>query len=387
MELGVGIVGAGIMGTRWAKKSKEHPKLRVLGVSDVVKERAENLAKEVGGKAYTDFGEMLKNEEIKVVFVATPDHLHRYPVIEAAKAGKHLWIEKPLATNMDDAREMMRYLEGAQKNGAKITVQFGTRWYPFYEAARFLIAEGYVGEPVYASMTISDRIDVPLTMWGGLDKTWAKFSTVADFLMCYSVDLIRTISRKEVEAVYARRVSKVLRFTPDVYQAIITFEDDFHTYLESGWILARTKLPLSEHFLTVVCREGTFQYSHSETTFSTYATGGGEVFFSEGMSLDTLREIQEKLLDAGIISRIIWEEERNEPYGTTQMKEMRRCLWIPASAPHRVKHRQGDQFENFIHSILENEEPYITATDGYRSSEVVCAVKESAEANKRIELR
>lgn len=386
MELGVGVIGAGIMGTRWARKSKEHPKMKVLGISDVVKEKAENLAKEVGAKAYTDFREMLKDENIDVVFVATPDHLHKDPVIAAAEAEKHLWIEKPLATNIEDAREMMKAIEKAQKKGAKVTVQFGTRWMPFYEATRLIIAEGYVGEPVYASHTISDRIDVPLTMWGGPKKSWASYSTSVDFLMCYSVDLIRMISRKEVKSVYARSISKVLKFTPDVYQALITFEDNFQTYLESSWILARTKPLLSEHFLTVVCSEGTFQYSHAETTLTTYALGGGEVFFSEETSIDTLREIQEKLQAEGIISRIIWEAEREQPYGTTKMKEMRRCLWIPAKSPHKVKHHQGGQFENFVNSILEDEEPYITAMDGYRSAEVTCAVKESAEINKEIKL-
>jgi len=382
MKLGVGVIGSGIMGTEWARKAKEHSKLRVLGVSDVVKEKAERLASEVGAKAYTDFREMLKDKDIEIVFVATPDYLHKEPVIEAAEMGKHMWIEKPLATNMNDAKEMMAAIEKAQKRGAKVTVQFGTRWYPFYEATRFIIAEGYVGEPIYASMTISDRIDVPLAMWGSPNETWAKNTTVADFLMCYSVDLMRTISGKNAKIVYARSVSNVLKFTPDVYQALVTFEDDFQTYLESGWILARTKPLLSEHFLTVVCRGGTFQYSHSETTLATYAIGGGEVFFSEEVSMDVLREIQEKLLAGGIISRIIWEVERRQ----VRSKEMRRCLWIPASAPHSVKHHQGNQFENFIHSILEDEEPHVTAMDGYRAVEVVCAVKESAKSGKIIEL-
>jgi len=52
--------------------------------------------------------------------------------------------------------------------------------------------------------------------------------------MCYSADLIRMISGKEAKSVYARSVSKVLKFTPDVYQALVIFEDDFQTYLESG---------------------------------------------------------------------------------------------------------------------------------------------------------
>ncbi|RLE62868.1 MAG: hypothetical protein DRJ47_10025 [Thermoprotei archaeon] len=136
---------------------------------------------------------------------------------------------------------------------------------------------------------------------------------------------------------------------------------------------------MSEHFLTVVCSEETFQYCHSETTLTTYAQGGGEIFFSGDATLDTLKEVQEKLQAEGVVSRIVWEAEREQPYGTTKSIEKRRRLWISAKAPHKVKHHQGGRFEDFIYCILEDEEPYITAMDGYRSAEVTCAVKESAK--------
>jgi len=386
-QLGVGIIGAGIMGVTHAKACKAHPNLRVIGVADVLKGKAEKLAKEVGAKPYTDYEKMLKNEEIEVVFVTTPDHLHKEPAIAAAEAGKHLWIEKPLATKIEDAKEMVNTLGKAQRKGLKITVQFRTRWYPFYEAARLVVAEGYMGEPANSAMTLSDRIDVPMSMWGGPSKTWAKHSTVADFLMCYSVDLIRMISGKEAKTVYARSASKVLKFTPDFYQAIVTFEDGFQVYFESSWILARTKPILSEHHFNFVCSEGTMQYTHANTTFATYAAGGGEIFFSEDSSIEMLREIQEKLGKGGIISRIIWESERERLYGdTVKLKECNRAIWIPADAPHKVTHHQGGQLNNFVHSILEDEEPYVTLMDGYRAAEVVCAVKRSAEIGEIIKL-
>ena len=386
-QLGVGIIGAGIMGTTHAKACQEHPNLRVVGVADVLKEKAEKLAKEVGAQVYTDYEKMLKNEEIEVVFVTTPDHLHKEPAIAAADAEKHLWIEKPLATRIEDAREMLSALGKAQRKGVKITVQFSTRWYPFYEAARLVVAEGYLGDPSSSSMTISDRIDVPMSMWGGPSKTWAKYSTVADFLTCYSVDLIRTISGKEAKTVYAKSSSKVLKFTPDFYQAIVTFEDEFHVFFESSWILARTKPILSEHHLNFVCSEGTMQYTHANTTFATHAVGGGEIFFTEESSIDQLREIQEKLRKEGIISRIIWESERERLYGErVKLRECNRALWVPADAPHKVMHHQGGQLNNFVHSILEDEEPYVTLMDGYRSAEVVCAIKRSAETGEMVEL-
>jgi len=375
------------MGSSHAKACNAHPNLKVVGVADVLKERAEELAGKVGAKAYVDYERMLKDEEIEIVFVTTPDHLHKEPAIAAAEAEKHLWIEKPLATNIEDAKEMLRELEKAQNKGLKITVQFGTRWYPFYEAVRLVISEGYVGNPISSAMTISDRIDVPMSMWGSPNKTWAKYSTVADFLTCYSVDLIRLFAGKEARSVYARAASKVLKFTPDLYQAIVTFEDDFQAYFESSWILARTKPILSEHHLNFVCSGGTMQYTHANTSFVTHAVGGGEIFFMEDSSIETLREIQEKLRQEGIISRIIWESEWESLYGErVKLKEYNRALWIPANLPHEVKHHQGSQLNNFVHSILEDKEPYVTLMDGYRSAEVVCAIKESAETGEVVKL-
>jgi len=114
---------------------------------------------------------------------------------------------------------------------------------------------------------------------------------------------------------------------------------------------------------------------------------GGEIFFMEDSSIDTLKEIQEKLREEGIISGIIWESERESRYGErVKLKECNRALWIPANAPHKVKHHQGSQLNNFVHSILEDKEPYVTLMDGYRSAEVVCAIKRSAETGEVIKL-
>ena len=129
------------------------------------------------------------------------------------------------------------------------------------------------------------------------------------------------------------------------------------------------------------------QYTHANTTFATHAIGGGEIFFAEDSSIDMLREIQEKLRNEGIISRIIWESERERLYGEmVKLKECNRALWIPADAPHKVTHHHGSQLNDFVHSILQDEEPYVTLMDGYRSAEVVCAIKESAETGEAVNL-
>jgi len=386
-KIGVGIIGAGIMGSSRAKAAKNAPETEVVAVADVVEERARSLAAQVGAIAYTDFREMLRNEKVEAVFVTTPDHLHRDPVVAAAEAGKHIWIEKPLATNIEDAKEMMKAIANAQKAGAKITVQFSTRWYPAYTAFQRVVEWGYVGEPISVDFSINDRIDVPLSMWGGPGKSWAKYSSVADFLTCYAVDLVRCITGLEAKRVYARSASKVLKFTPDFYQALVTFDKDFNAYFESNWILARSKLQLSEHYFFLSCSEGTLQYLSPNATFVAQSLGGGEIFFKENTSIGTLMEIQGRLKDEGIVARVVAEPEREYPYEIWTAKDQNRALWIPTGVPHNVKHHHGNQFRNFIYSILENQEPYVTALDGYRATEIVCAIKDSAAMGRDVRLQ
>ncbi|MEM3028019.1 MAG: Gfo/Idh/MocA family oxidoreductase [Candidatus Bathyarchaeia archaeon] len=385
-KIGVGIIGAGIMGSSRAKAAKNTPETEVVAIADVVEERARSLADQVGAVPYTDFREMLRNERVEAVFVTTPDHLHKEPVIAASEAGKHLWIEKPLATNMDDAKEMMKAITRAQKAGAKVTVQFSTRWYPAYTAFERVVKWGYVGEPISIDFSINDRIDVPLSMWGGPGKSWAKHSSVADFLTCYAVDLVRCITGLEAQKVYARSSSKVLKFTPDFYQALVTFQGDFNAYLESNWILARSKLQLSEHYVLLSCSGGTLQYLSPNATFVAQSVGGGEIFFKEDTSMETLMEIQGRLKEEGIVARIVSEPEREYPYEIWTAKDQNRALWIPTGAAHHVKHHHGSQFKNFIYSILENQEPYVTAMDGYKAAEVVCAIKDSASRGETVRL-
>ncbi|MEM3714441.1 MAG: Gfo/Idh/MocA family oxidoreductase, partial [Nitrososphaeria archaeon] len=386
-KIGVGIIGAGIMGTHYARTLREHPNVKIVGIADIIEERAENLAKEVGATSFNDFKKIINNENINAVFVTTPDHLHKEPVILAAEARKHIWIEKPFATSIDEANEMIKEIRKVQKEGVKVTVQFMTRWSPFYTAFYDVINWGYAGEPISVSFSINDRIDVPLSMWGKGNESWVKNTTVADFLMCYQVDLIRWMTGKEVEEVYALSKSRILKFTEDYYKALLQFNNNFDAFFESNWVHAKSEPLLSEHFFNLVCSKATMYYTHPNTSFAVYSTGGGEIFFEEGTPIDVLLEIQEKLKEEGIVSRIVLEPEKEWLYHQHKVKDKNYSLWIPATGViHKVKHHNCSQVENFIYSIIEDQEPFITADDGYKATKVVCAVKESARKGEKIKI-
>jgi len=392
-KVGLGFIGAGIMASDYAKKLNKWPEAEIIGIADIDKDRANDLANAVGAEPYTDFHEMLKNDRVEAVFVETPDWLHREPVVAAAQAGKHIWQEKPFATTIQDAKAMYEAVKKAQKTGAKFTMQFETRWSPINTAFNYVLKWGYVGEPISADFVLNDRIDVPLRMWTpkGKVKDWRTSkrgsSTVADFLMVYGFDLTRMMTGLEAKTVYARSVSKILKFTPDLYQAMISFEKDFNAYYKSSWVQARTKPALVGLFHNIICTEGTLHYISSNRTFTT-GTGGGEIHFTEKITMDTLLEIQERLRKEGVTSRIIWQSEREWLSRTFwTCKEMGRGLIIPGTREvHQVKHHDGDQFKNFLNCILEDREPFVTIEDAYKNAEAICAIKESAETGKIINI-
>ncbi|MBA7493171.1 Inositol 2-dehydrogenase/D-chiro-inositol 3-dehydrogenase [subsurface metagenome] len=103
----------------------------------------EETAKRWGWKEWTDsWEEVVSREDINLVDIAAPSTIHRDIAIAAARAGKHIICEKPLALSVEDARDM---LSEAEKAGVKHTVGFNYRKVPAIKLARRLIEEGYIG--------------------------------------------------------------------------------------------------------------------------------------------------------------------------------------------------------------------------------------------------
>ncbi|MEM3419507.1 MAG: Gfo/Idh/MocA family oxidoreductase, partial [Nitrososphaerota archaeon] len=110
----IGIIGAGYIGELHVRVCSEINDVKLLAIAEINEERGKEVAKKYNTKWYKDYNDMLKKEDIDAVIIATPEHLHLDPAIAAAEAGKHMLIEKPLATNVKDAEEIIKY---AKKNG------------------------------------------------------------------------------------------------------------------------------------------------------------------------------------------------------------------------------------------------------------------------------
>lgn len=179
-----------------------------------------------------------------------------------ADAGKHLLIEKPVATTSDDAHAIAAAVHRA---GVRCLVGFENRWNPHVVQAKAAMAS--VGEPITASATLSNSFFVPTTM-----LSWAAQSSPAWFLMPHTVDLVLWLTGRKpvsVSAVGSRGVlAKRGIDTWDVVHALLTFDDGSTATLSSAWTLPDAGDGIVDFRFQVIGTEGsvTADLSHQGLT-------------------------------------------------------------------------------------------------------------------------
>jgi predicted dehydrogenase len=150
--LGVGVVGTGWVSGEHIKAFEANPHTEVRGIVSRDRARAFAWAKEQGlahCKPHDRLEGLLEDPAIQVVSICTPHHRHAAQGVAAAKAGKHLMLEKPVALDLAGLRELQAAVRGTR---VKTVVSFVLRWNPLFETLKALIADGVVGQLFYAEV-------------------------------------------------------------------------------------------------------------------------------------------------------------------------------------------------------------------------------------------
>ena len=100
MAITIGIIGAGLFGAKHAEAIATLPNGRVVAANRTNPTALEAFVSRYGGRAYTRYEDVLSDPEVDAVVIATPHHLHTEIVLNAARAGKHIMLEKPIALNL-----------------------------------------------------------------------------------------------------------------------------------------------------------------------------------------------------------------------------------------------------------------------------------------------
>jgi UDP-N-acetyl-2-amino-2-deoxyglucuronate dehydrogenase len=116
---GFGVVGCGVIGARHAQVARALPNAHFVAATDIIAERSKQLAADYGGEAEADLDSLLAREDVDVVAICTPNGLHSEVGVRAARAGKHLVVEKPIDITLAAADRLIGAAEAA---GVKMTV-------------------------------------------------------------------------------------------------------------------------------------------------------------------------------------------------------------------------------------------------------------------------
>ncbi|MCX8183506.1 MAG: Gfo/Idh/MocA family oxidoreductase [Crenarchaeota archaeon] len=118
---------------------------KVVAVFDPIEERRKEAVNRFGCKAYSDFSSLIRDEDVELVVVATPSHLHAPQTIEALKSGKNVVCEKPMATSLVEADEMIKI---AKETGRILTVFQNKRYTPDFLKVKEIVRSGKLGRIV-----------------------------------------------------------------------------------------------------------------------------------------------------------------------------------------------------------------------------------------------
>ncbi len=196
-KLGVGVVGVGEMGKRHAENLRRLvPQARLIAVADASVERARQVAAELELEhSYGSLEAMVENKAIEAVLIATPDKFHAQAIQVAARAGKDVLCEKPIALNLADAHAA---LAAVSKAGTRLQIGFMRRYDPAYAAAMKRIEAGEIGTPVIFKSVGRDKDEPPISGYqSNLNGMVFYNNTIHDF------DLARWLMRDEVINVHA----------------------------------------------------------------------------------------------------------------------------------------------------------------------------------------
>jgi myo-inositol 2-dehydrogenase/D-chiro-inositol 1-dehydrogenase len=214
MMIRFSVLGCGRIGTMHARNLARHPQARLTSVFDVVTAAADRMAAELGVKAAASIEEVLQDAEVDAVLIATSTDTHVELITAAARAGKAILCEKPIALDMAKVEQCWSEIRDLN---ATVMIGFNRRFDPSFRAAHDRLAAGEIGKLEQLVITSRDPAPPPIAyinVSGGLFRDM----TIHDF------DLARYFAGEiaEVQAFGANLVDPAIAAAGDIDAAMVT---------------------------------------------------------------------------------------------------------------------------------------------------------------------
>ena len=236
-SIGVGVIGFGKVGeSQHCKYAEETPEFRVAAVADGSDERRAAAKEKFEANVYGSVDEILKDDRVELVVVATPPVSHCEITLKAIEAGKHVIVEKPFSMTGADAKQMV---DAAAAKGVILTSNQNRRWDHDYLTVRKAIADGLLGD-VYSIESRWMHFGESWATWGveGFNPSWRVQrqwggGMVYDYA-CHLGDQILRMVDSPVQSVFADCQSRIWsEEVDDHFKCFVRFANDVTAWLEA----------------------------------------------------------------------------------------------------------------------------------------------------------
>jgi len=311
----IGIIGAGHMGRTHARNLQQDRRVEIIGVADIMERSAQSLAAEVSGRPFAGADALLAAGP-DAVYVCTPNTLHTAAVLQALAQGIHVFSEKPMATTLQEARDIV---SAAQKSRALYQIGHNRRFAPVYKFARRLIDEGFHPYSANIKMNRGELINPQWVCNRAITGGFLYESTI------HLLDMARWLMGEVVEVQCKGQ------------QNICAEQDDFAMIL-------------------------TFASGHFAAFSSSAHTSWAFPF--------------ERIELYGGHSSIVTEEMERVTYSPGLAQEIVVRDYFQLDVADKWGYREEDRL--FVDAVVSGQVPPVTATDGYKAVELVEACYQSA---------
>lgn len=150
-KLGFGVIGCGRIAPKHTESIMAIPEAELIAVCDIIPEKADDFARKYQAEAHYDYHELLKRDDIDVVTIATPSGNHAEIGMAAAKAGKHVMVEKPMSMTLQEADELIKT---CKECGVKLAVIHQNRFNKSIKTLRAALEAGRFGKLTHGQATV-----------------------------------------------------------------------------------------------------------------------------------------------------------------------------------------------------------------------------------------
>ena len=333
--LKIGFIGCGGIARTHADRIKPLRNARIVAASDVVGATAQAFAADYGVKHhFDDYRKVLKIKEVDAIWVCTPTFRHAQPVIAAARAGKHVFCEKPMALKKADAARMV---EACHQANVLLTIGFVRRFDTFWGKFKHVIQSGAVGRPVVWRFAAGGK--PPHPWFRDRNKGGGPLIDAAIHNYDFALQMFGPVSSVQSSSLQLDTTS----VGADTATAILNFESgDQHALIWSWGVAAGTPVTSLNDFIG---SKGTLQFGMT-------AQSAPPSFNPQKQGAFTLKAANGK-----------------EKVYTYRKKDM-----------------FAEQAKHVIHSFERNEQPLVTAEDGIAALSVADAVLKAGRSQSTFKM-